>query len=162
MELGRRGWNGRTWAVVLAMLALVLTIGWVWHDRSRATAEEALSACTAQAREALRIQDQRFEFMADYLRPALLSLPPEGRDNLYDLMARTAAEAAPRVRDAGAACERVQASWAHPDLRTRRDDLVRHLSETLAVLRTVELDGRRYYEDRPELDAERAALLGVS
>jgi hypothetical protein len=159
---GRRGWSRRTWVVGLSALAAVLTVGWLVDDRARTAGEETLAACTAQAEVALARQEERFEFMADYLRPALLALPVEGRDSLYALMSRTASENVPRVRAALDRCTEVQPAWFHPDLRSRRDAVVDHLSATVTVVESIEADGERYYRDTPELDAQRRALFAGS
>jgi uncharacterized membrane-anchored protein YhcB (DUF1043 family) len=159
---GRHGWSRRTWVTALSALAVVLTVGWVVEDRTRATSEKALAACTAQAEDALTRQEERFEFMADYLRPAMLALPAGGRDSLYALMSRTAAESAPRVATALDRCAGVRPAWFHPDLRSRRDAVVEHLATTLAVVEQIEADGERYYRDTPELDAQRRALFASS
>lgn len=156
---GRRGWSRRTWAVVLAVVSLLIGAAWLVEARTRARDQEAVATCAAVAEDALRGQDERFEFMADYLRPAMLALPVGGRDSLYALMSRTAAESSPRVRGALATCERVEPAWFHPDLRSRRDALVEHLAATVSLLRSIESDGRRYYQDTPELDAQRTELF---
>lgn len=157
---GRRGWSRRTWVVALTALTAVLAVGWLVEDRARTAGEEALAACTAQAEVALTRQEERFEFMADYLRPALLALPVEGRDSLYALMARTASENVPRLRAALDLCAEVRPAWFHPDLGSRRDAVVEHLTATVAVVESIESDGERYYRDTPELDAQRRALFG--
>jgi hypothetical protein len=159
---GRHGWSRRTWVVAVTVIGAVLGAGWLWQDRARSAGEAALATCTTTAREALQRQDERFEYMADYLRPALIALPVEGRDSLYGLMARTAAESAPRVREALDACRDVETSWFHPDLRSRRDALVEHLAATVTVLQTIEDDGREYYRDVPDLDAQRDELFPAS
>jgi hypothetical protein len=156
---GRRGWSARTWVAVSGVLAAVLAVGWVVEDRARASAEETLAACSTQAQSALERQTERFEFMADYLRPAMLALPVDGRDSLYGLMSRTAAEMAPPVRDALETCRRVDPAWYHPDLTSRRDALVDHLAATVTLLEAIETDGRQYYQDTPELDAARRELF---
>jgi hypothetical protein len=159
---GRRGWSRRTWVVALTVLGAVLGAAWVWQDRARAAVEAELATCATGAEAALQRQDERFEYMADYLRPALIALPVEGRDSLYALMARTASESVPRVREALDTCRGVQASWVHRDLRSRRDALVEHLAATVTVLQAIEEDGREYYRDTPELDAQRDELFPAS
>lgn len=157
---GRRGWSRRTWLVVLAVLSAVTCVGWVVGDRAREADETALAACSNRAEAALERKDERFEFMADYLRPAMLALPVEGRDSLYGLMSRTATETAPPVRRALETCARIRPAWFHPDLQSRRDAVVEHLTESITVVESIEEDGRRYYQDTPELDAQRSELFG--
>ena len=140
---------------------LLLTTGWVVEDRQRDATEADLARCRVVATERVTETERSLASMADYLRPGLLAVPAEARDSLYVAMSEAAVDDVPRVQEALDGCRAVDASWFHPDLQQRRDDYVAHLSQTLAMLESVVEDGRLYYRDTPELDAERERLFGT-
>lgn len=139
---------------------LVVATGWVVEDRLRGATEVELERCRTVATEQVAATEKSLATMADYLRPGLLSVPIEARDSLYVAMSEAAVDDVPRVRAALDSCRAVDASWIHPDLQQRRDDYVGYLSDTVALLETVVEDGRLYYRDTPDLDAERDRLFG--
>lgn len=99
--------------------------------------------------------------MADYLRPALLSMPGAARDSLFALMAETADTRRVGVRSALDTCNDVTSVWFHPGTRQRRDAVVTHLVHTVELLDAIALDGRAYYRDTPALNAERERVFGT-
>lgn len=153
-------WSRRTWSIVVAVGLLVLATGWVVEDRMRGATEVELERCRTVATEQVAATEKSLATMADYLRPGLLSVPIEARDSLYVAMSEAAVDDVPRVRAALDSCRAVDASWIHPDLQQRRDDYVGYLTDTVTLLETVVEDGRLYYRDTPELDAERDRLFG--
>ena len=89
-------------------------------------------------------------------------MPIEARDSLYVAMSEAAVDDVPRgAARPWSSARAVDPSWIHPDLQRRRDDYVGYLTETVALLETVVADGRLYYRDTPELDAERERLFGT-
>ncbi len=142
------------------MVALLLAGAWLVEDRWRGSTETALERCRSEAAEQVATTERSLASMADYLRPGLLSVPIEARDSLYVAMSEAAVDDLPRVREALDTCRAVEPSWVHPDLQRRRDDYVDHLARTLDLLEGVVVDGRLYYRDTPELDAQRARLFG--
>ncbi len=159
---GRGGptWSRRTWATLGVVAALLLAGAWLVEDRWRGSTEAALERCRSGAAEQVVATERSLASMADYLRPGLLTVPVEARDSLYVAMSEAAVDDVPRVREALATCRAVDASWVHRDLQRRRDDYVDHLTRTLDLLESVVADGRLYYRDTPELDAQRERLLG--
>ncbi len=127
----------------------------------RDATEADLARCRTEATEQVAATERSLASMADYLRPGLLAVPIEARDSLYVAMSEAAVDDVPRVRAALESCRSVDPSWIHPDLQRRRDDYVGYLTETVALLETVAADGRLYYRDTPELDAERDRLFGT-
>ncbi len=58
-------------------------------------------------------------------------------------------------------CAGTTVLWIHQDLRARRSAYLDLLDERADLLRAIALDGRRYYEQTPELAAlERRAFPG--
>lgn len=152
-------WSRRTWTVLGVLATLLLAAAWLVEDRWRGSTEAALERCRSEAAAQVAATDRALATMADYLRPGLLTVPVEGRDSLYVAMSEAALDDVPRVRAALETCRAVDPTWVHPDLQRRRDDYVDHLVATLAVLEDVVADGRLYYRDTPELDAERERLF---
>ncbi|QIK65908.1 hypothetical protein G7072_05760 [Nocardioides sp. HDW12B] len=168
LELGgpsraRRGpsWSRRTWTVLGVVTALLLAGAWLVEDRWRGSSEAALERCRSEAAEQVAAAERSLASMADYLRPGLLTVPAQARDSLYVAMSEAAVDDLPRVQTALDTCRAVDPSWVHPDLQRRRDDYVDHLARRVDLLEGVVADGRSYYRDDPELEAERERLFGT-
>lgn len=163
LDRGGREWfpsSSRARLLLVVGLVCLALAGWFVDRQVQARERASLDACADATSRAGAVADRRLSSMATYIAPALATVPPgAGRDRYYLMVAEMAESSRVGVEAARDLCASSSVLWVHQELRARRSALLSLLDTRRELLRGIALDGRRYYEETPELTAlERRAF----
>ena len=128
--------------LALACVLLLAAGGWFVDHRRRVAEFDTLAGCVQRGEAAAVDARARVSFMANYVRPALSSVPTEqAREGLLQLVAGVAAERVPRLEAARAGCAPIGMPPWHDELNAADAAYRASLDGQLDRMRAIAADG---------------------
>ena len=142
--------------VTLAVAVVIGGLAWGVDEYQRSREHTAVTECRDGLLTADRDAATRLSRVAEYIHPAIVSLPADQASRLAEPMQSPARIALPSVQAAVESCQEVTVwSWHQPD-RRRIEGTVAYADALLAHLRRITQHGSVYFDSDEQLDRLRA------